>query len=189
MAQRQPINSPTAAHSMRLRARSITNTSGKEEMPCTNKKKHPLKPIPWSQGFLAVLAETGSVERARKACNLSPGQVYRAREQRPEFAKKWEEALKQASDDIEQEIRRRGLEGVKEDVYFQGQVVGQKINYSDTLLMFYAKGLMPEKYRERFTADINSKVEMDLGSLILQARKRANDDALPPDSEKLPNPE
>lgn len=142
-------------------------------MAQSNRKKLPLKPLPWFQGFLAVLSETGSVARSCEAAGISQSSAYSARRLRPDFEKEWEEALQKAADDIEQEIRRRGLKGVKEDVYFQGQIVGERINYSDTLLMFYAKGLMPEKYRDRISADINSKVTVDLSSEIMLARKRA----------------
>lgn len=132
------------------------------------------KTLPWMQGFLSVLSECGSIKRACDASGIYQNSAYHAKKRNPEFSQKWDEAIVKASDDIEQEIRRRGLKGVKEDVYYQGQVVGQRIAYSDNLLMFYAKGLMPEKYRDRISADINSKVSVDLDSVILQARKRAN---------------
>jgi hypothetical protein len=59
-------------------------------------------------------------------------------------------AMELACDRIEAEIRRRAIEGVEEPVYQQGGMVGTVRRFSDTLLIFLAKGAMPQKYRERF---------------------------------------
>lgn len=55
----------------------------------------------------------------------------------------------EACDEVDAEIRRRGIKGVKEPVYYQGEICGYVRKFSDLLLIFRAKALMPEKYRER----------------------------------------
>ena len=65
------------------------------------------------------------------------------------YAAAFEQAKAMACDRIEQEIHRRGVEGWDEPVYHGGQQVGVVRRYSDTLLIFLAKGMMPAKYRDR----------------------------------------
>lgn len=50
---------------------------------------------------------------------------------------------------LEAEAVRRAYEGVDEPVFYQGSECGEVRKYSDTLLMFLLKGMMPNKYRER----------------------------------------
>lgn len=59
--------------------------------------------------------------------------------------------------DLEEAAQTRAIEGVAKDVYFQGTVVGQEQQYSDTLLMFLLKAKRPEIYRERTSIDLNTK--------------------------------
>jgi len=53
-------------------------------------------------------------------------------------------------DRLEAEIYRRAHEGVETPVYQNGRMVGTKRTFSDLLLIFAAKGAMPDKYRERY---------------------------------------
>jgi hypothetical protein len=55
------------------------------------------------------------------------------------------------------EIRRRAIEGWNDPVYQMGQRVGSVRKYSDVLLIFLAKRLMPE-YRDKVTLDVNQVV-------------------------------
>ncbi len=55
-----------------------------------------------------------------------------------------------------EDARRRSEEGVLEPVFYQGREVGMVRKYSDNLLMFKIKGLMPH-FRDNFPAiDIHS---------------------------------
>jgi hypothetical protein len=58
-------------------------------------------------------------------------------------------AYEQAGERLEQEARRRAVEGTKKNVYYQGEPCGVNTEYSDTLLIFLLKGAKPEKYAER----------------------------------------
>jgi len=86
--------------------------------------------------------------------------VYDWRTEDPEFAERWEEAMRIGAEALEDEAKRRAFDGVDEPVFFQGVAMDTVRKYSDTLAIFLLKGAMPEKYRE------NSKLELS-GSLAI----------------------
>jgi hypothetical protein len=65
------------------------------------------------------------------------------------FARAWEDALEQGTDSLEDEARRRALQGVEKPVFREGRQVGTVTEYSDTLLIFLLKARRPEKFRDR----------------------------------------
>lgn len=71
----------------------------------------------------------------------------------PEFARGESEAMGVAKDMIEDEIKRRAIEGVEEPVYQGGKLVGHVRHYSDTLLLRLA-----ERYE---TGSWRSKVQVE----------------------------
>ncbi|MEY2653440.1 MAG: hypothetical protein RLZZ524_467 [Pseudomonadota bacterium] len=75
---------------------------------------------PWIQPFLARLAETGVVSRACRAAGVSRTMVDRQRKTDADFAAAWEEAMEEATDAAEAELRRRAIDGVDELVVYQG---------------------------------------------------------------------
>lgn len=137
--------------------------------------------------FCAALAETCQVGKAAAAVGISRYTAYVWRKDDPEFAERWDDAMKAGLLTLEDEMHRRAVDGVAEPVLHQGQPTyltehytdddgapqvrvrrdehGQPIpmtlrKYSDTLAIFLAKAHAPDKYRE------NSKIEMS-GSLAL----------------------
>jgi len=50
---------------------------------------------------------------------------------------------------LEDEMIRRGHEGLRKAVRYKGKVVGYETEYSDRLLELALKGNAPDKYRER----------------------------------------
>ena len=101
--------------------------------------------------FLQALANTGSVT----AVNTSRTRVYELRKVDPAFAAAWEEAEEIAIDRLEDEARRRAVEGVPEPLVSAGKLVrdddGQPIavrRYSDNLLLALLKAHRPPR-RER----------------------------------------
>lgn len=102
------------------------------------------------KAFLVAFAEHGNVSQACRTVGLAArSTVYRWQEHDDDFAAAYREAELVANDAINTEIRRRGLEGWLEPVYQGGLQVGVIRKFSDTLLIFLAKGRMPEVYRER----------------------------------------
>ena len=92
----------------------------------------------WVQPFLVALSKRGIVTEACDAAQVSRTPPYELRRADEAFAAAWDEALEVAADKIEQEIHRRLSEP-------QGN------RGSDVLLMFQAKAMRPNKYREKPT--------------------------------------
>lgn len=108
--------------------------------------------------FFKALAAGKPVEKACKLACYGRSTVYEWREQDPEFAKAWDEAVDAAVEAMEAEADRRALEGVDEPVFHNGEEVGSRKRYSDTLLIFRLKALRPEKYRERVDANVRGNI-------------------------------
>jgi hypothetical protein len=100
--------------------------------------------------FLEALAAIGNVSRAMKAAKIPRRTLYDWRRNDNEFAVAWEQALEESAGVLESEAHRRAVDGTLRPVYQGGKRVGSIREYSDTLLIFLMKGLMPQKYRERF---------------------------------------
>lgn len=88
---------------------------------------------------MKALASVGVVTEACRVAGVGTVTAYRHRDNEPDFAVAWEEAVEQAADGLELEARRRAVKGVME---------GKSRRYSDTLLIFLLKGARPEKYRD-----------------------------------------
>ncbi len=71
--------------------------------------------------FCAVLAETCNVGKACKAIEISRVTAYEWRKTMPEFAARWDAAMKVGVTALEDEAHRRAFEGVPEPVVHQGQ--------------------------------------------------------------------
>ena len=66
----------------------------------------------------------------------------------PAFAAAWDDALDGAMDAIEEEARRRAIEGTEEPVFYQGKQIGRVRKYSDALLMFLLRAHRPIRFEE-----------------------------------------
>lgn len=104
--------------------------------------------------FLEAYSRTGSVCAAAKIGDFHVAAHYDWLKSCPGYPERFQEAHQKAIEVLENEARRRAVDGVKEPVFYKGQVVGEISRYSDVLLMFLLKGVAPAKYRE------NSKVEI-----------------------------
>jgi hypothetical protein len=107
------------------------------------------------ENFLKVLADTGSVTAGVAAAGTSRTRVYELRKSDTAFAAAWVEAEDIATDRLEDEARRRAVEGVAEPLVSAGKLVrgddGQPITvrrYSDKLLLELMKAHRPPR-RER----------------------------------------
>lgn len=120
----------------------------------------------WENAFFAALEESGSVTTACKVAHISRVTVYANKRDDPTFAERWEQAVEAGADTLEDEARRRAMEGLSKG--------------SDTLLMFLLKGLRPQRWREsRATlspADLNKLIELEFEK---RDKARTADDAAP----------
>jgi hypothetical protein len=113
--------------------------------------------------FLKAFSEHANLSLAAKTAGVARNEHYRWLED-PEYVIRFKRAYQCACDAVDAEIRRRGVLGYEEPVFFQGRECGQITKFDSTLLIFFAKGMMPEKYKDNYKADINltGKVDVEL---------------------------
>ncbi len=99
--------------------------------------------------FLKAYAEAGTISAAAKAARITRRLHFKWMKE-PEYAEKFCEAQEMAHDKLEQEARRRAVEGWTEPIFYEGVHVGDKPKYSDQLLTLLLKGALPDKYRDRY---------------------------------------
>ncbi|MEL7189673.1 MAG: hypothetical protein AAGK17_09005 [Pseudomonadota bacterium] len=99
-------------------------------------------------GFIEALAETGSVQSAAKAVNMSQRGAYHLRRQpgAEDFRKAWQKALDLGVERIEDVAMERALHGVEEPLYSYGKLIGTRKKYNDRLLMFMLRNRAPERF-------------------------------------------
>lgn len=85
--------------------------------------------------FLAVLAEKGNVRAAAARCGMSAQSAYMQRRRDPIFALGWAGALVLAREHGEQVLADRALEGVEEQIFYRGELVGTRRRYDSRLLL------------------------------------------------------
>lgn len=112
--------------------------------------------------FLSVLSECGNVTRAAEESSLNRQFLYRYKAQDEAFSAAWEEAAEIGAKRLEDEARRRAVEGWQEPVWYQGDQVGTVRKYSDTLLICLLKAHHPEKYadRQKMDSTLNGSVSV-----------------------------
>ena len=103
----------------------------------------------WTDAYLAALAEHGLVGRAAKDAGVDRSQVWRRRQDDPEFDAAVKDAIEHAADKLETEARRRAIDGTEEPVYQGGVLVGTKRVFSDSLLALLLKGRRKGVFAER----------------------------------------
>lgn len=99
--------------------------------------------------FLAAFRSCAIVTRAAATANISRAIHYLWLAEDEEYRKEFAKAVTEAGPALEEEIFRRGIAGVLKPVFHKGKVCGTMREFSDTLLIFAAKRVMPAEYRER----------------------------------------
>ena len=101
--------------------------------------------------FLKAFSESGNITKAAKIAKIDRKLHYFWMDEDPEYPAKFRDAQEKAADVLEEEARRRAVDGVEHAVgWHKGEPGGYEQQYSDTLLIFLLKGARPEKYRERY---------------------------------------
>lgn len=135
--------------------------------------------------FLARLREGFSILAACEASGLNRRVAYRHRETDPEFASAWDEALEEGTDRLEDEARRRAVDGVEKVVVSAGAIVeildpetGCKsplmvTTYSDRLLVKLLEARRPAKFRSGVQVNMEADDAAEVLAILQAARKRA----------------
>ncbi len=101
------------------------------------------------RAFLAAFRECGNITQAAEIVGINRAMHYEWMVKVPEYPALFEAAQQHAADRLEQEARRRAIQGVGEPVFYKGEECGTIQRYSDTLLIFLLKGALPDKYKDR----------------------------------------
>lgn len=110
----------------------------------------------------ALEGNCGDFYGACKECRVSPAFVRTWMKDDPKIAEALDCAKQVGAMRLESAAISRAVKGVKEDVYYQGEVVGKKRVYSDGLLQFLMKGRLKETYG----ADAGASVNLNLTNAI-----------------------
>ena len=108
--------------------------------------------------FLKMFSKCNSVLQASKAAGISASTVYTTIRKDDQFAEKFEAANDLILDNLEAEAYRRGVTGVKEAIYFQGRLVGYKLNYSDKMLEMLLRG-RSDKYSNKTSVEVKGEID------------------------------
>ena len=85
--------------------------------------------------FLESLAHDGNVRAACARVGLSREAAYRLRRRDALFARAWAAAQLQARDNVGEVLGTRAIEGIEEEVWYRGEVVGTRRRYDTRLLL------------------------------------------------------
>lgn len=111
--------------------------------------------------------ETGQVVTACAAVKLSRITFYDWLKRDPKFKEDFDNANFEVVGLMEDEAKRRGMEGIDEPVFHRGEQCGVIRRYSDQLLITLLKAHAPEKYRNNVQADITTKGQA-IGKIIIE---------------------
>lgn len=103
--------------------------------------------------FLAAYAECGNISAAARAAEVVRQAHYDWMATDATYPDRFQSAHENAMDLLEEEARRRAVQGTDKPVFYKGEECGAIREYSDTLLMFLLNGGRPQKFRQ------NAKVE------------------------------
>ena len=129
--------------------------------PKTKNTKEPLRkpgvPVPsesWDV-FFETLSTTANVTKACEAAHVNRIGAYDRKRYDKEFHERWEKAYALGYDKLEEEAQRRAFEGCEKPIFYQGEICGYILEYSDALTTFLLKGRKPEIFRDRTEVTMN----------------------------------
>lgn len=115
--------------------------------------------------FLEALATTGSVRAAAARARVSHQTCYRARRASAAFGRAWDAALVVARGAAEAKLADYAMNGVEEEVWYHGDLVGSRKRVSDRLLLAHLARLDRMRGDERIEA-----LAEDFDGMILRLR-------------------
>ncbi|WP_395622874.1 hypothetical protein [Sphingomonas daechungensis] len=96
--------------------------------------------------FLETLAETGSVHLASNAARLTARSAYRLRTRSPAFARAWDTALQLSVGRLSAIVFDRAINGRVEQIFRDGDLIGERRVPSDKLLTWLLARLDPKRF-------------------------------------------
>lgn len=120
---------------------------------------------PKKEAFLAAYVETASTRRAAKASGIERKSHWLWLRDDPAYVAAFERAREMAICTLEDEATERAM-GWEEPIFHEGEQVGTRRKYSDTLLIFRLNGEMPSKYRTR--SDVTHDLSPAMAALMAE---------------------
>lgn len=116
--------------------------------PVARKYRHDGWTADRQRGFIAALAETGSVKAACARVGKTTEGAYHLRRQpgADGFRRAWEAALDQGVQRLADIAIDRAIEGVAEPIFWRDQQIGERRWHDNRLLMFLLRHHMPVRY-------------------------------------------
>ncbi len=121
--------------------------------------------------FLAAYSKVGVITDACRLSGTGRQSHYDRLVRSPEYGAAFTAAHEVAMDDLETEARRRGMHGVDQPVFHQGEIVGHIRKYSDLLLIFLLKHRRPEVFADK-AIQLTGNVDMQTQDLTNIPSKR-----------------
>ena len=113
--------------------------------------------------FLTAYARCGILSRAVVATGVPLSTHYKWLRTDPDYGPQFINARRMAGFVLEEEAIRRAHDGVDKPVYQGGKLAGYVKEYSDTLMIFMLKGLLPDIHRERYDVNVNGSLRINIG--------------------------
>jgi len=117
---------------------------------------------PKQRAFLLAYSICATITHAADAAGITRQAHHKWLKEDAAYAEAAAEAKQRGNDALIAEARERAMKGVREPVYYQGQVVGWKWVKDTTLLIFLMKGAMPETYRDNVHVEGEQKVTLEM---------------------------
>jgi hypothetical protein len=140
-------------------------------LPAQRRRSTPAVSAKARAGFLEALSAGWSVTHAAQRAGTVRQRFYELRESDEEFGAAWDEALAQGTEALEDEARRRAVDGWEEPIYQRGELVGHVRKYDSKLLEFLLKARDPGRFRESVQVTASGEVTFVLDSLLERARR------------------
>ncbi len=100
----------------------------------------------FKEAFVGMLGQVPNITAVCRLMDITTDNVLKARKKDPEFNKKVLNAIDEGYDMLEEEARRRAVDGVVEPVWYKGEQVGGIRKYSDGLLTTLLKAYRPKRF-------------------------------------------
>lgn len=106
--------------------------------------------------FLMAYSATGMIKSAVQAAQIDRSTHYEWLKD-PEYKSAFEDAKTHVCDILEDAAFDRAVNGVSQPVFHQGLECGTTQEFSDGLMLRLLAGNMPNKYREKVSAELTGK--------------------------------
>ena len=103
--------------------------------------------------FLEQLARCGSVHEAALRAGVNRGTVYRWRAKDPDFARRWDDAIRRRADEVGDDIALQANVIEVQPVFFRGQKIGERRKVNTRLLMHVQNRLDADRRRAEDRAE------------------------------------